>query len=109
MAPQVVYPHIVKDDGQPARLETHARIRVAQIVMDYIAYGWSVDEMCRHHPYLTLAETHAAMAYYYDHQEAIDQEIEAECRQVDEDRARALPSPFLLRMRAKGRLPRRIL
>jgi len=97
------YPHIVKEDGQPARLESHPRIRVAQIVMDYIAYGWSVDEMCNQHPYLTPAEGHAAMAYYYDHQTEIDQEIEDECRQVDEDLARAVPSPFLLRMRAQNR------
>ncbi|MGV2390713.1 MAG UNVERIFIED_CONTAM: DUF433 domain-containing protein [Microcystis novacekii LVE1205-3] len=24
--------------------------------MDYIAYGWSVEEICRQHLYLTLAE-----------------------------------------------------
>jgi hypothetical protein len=43
--------------------------------MDYLAHGWSAEEMCRQHPYLTPAEAHAAMAYYYDHAEEIDQEI----------------------------------
>lgn len=43
------YPHIEKSDNQPARLQRLPRIRVAQIVMDYLAYGWSVDEMCCQH------------------------------------------------------------
>ena len=43
------YPHIEKSDDQPAHLQRLPRIRVAQIVMDYIAYGWSVEEICRQH------------------------------------------------------------
>jgi len=27
--------------------------------------GWSVEEMCHQHPYLSLAEAHAAMAYSF--------------------------------------------
>src|SRR5688572_15245121 len=41
MVNAVAYPHIIKEDGKPARLERHPRIRVAQLVMDYLAYGWS--------------------------------------------------------------------
>src|SRR5690242_11278548 len=55
------YPHIIKVDGKPARLESHPRVRVAQIVMDYLAYGWSADEIHRQHPHLALSEVHAAM------------------------------------------------
>jgi len=104
VAIKVSYPHIEKHEGQPARLRRTPRVRVAQIVTDYLAYGWSVDEMCRHHPYLTPAEAHAAMAYYFDHQAEIDAEIKAESKQVEEARAKAPPSPFLVRMRAKGLL-----
>ena len=46
--------------------------------MDRITYEWSVEEMCEDHPYLKPAEAHAALAYYYDHKEEIDSEIEAE-------------------------------
>src|SRR5437867_3975046 len=55
--------HIEKIEGQPARLVRLPRIRVTQIVMDYLAHGWSPDEMCRHHLHLTPAEAHAAMTY----------------------------------------------
>jgi hypothetical protein len=61
------YPHIEKSDNQSARLQRLPRIRVAQIVINYLAYGWSVEEICRQHLYLTPAEAHAAMGYYFDH------------------------------------------
>ena len=37
MGSAIAYPHIIKEDGTPARLESHPRVRVAQIVMDYLA------------------------------------------------------------------------
>jgi len=98
------YPHIEKPSGEPARLARVPRVRVAQIVADYLAYGWSPEEMCRQHPYLTLAEAHTAMAYYFDHTEEIDRELAAEFAQSEKDRASSPPSPFVLRMRALGRL-----
>jgi uncharacterized protein (DUF433 family) len=98
----VAQEHIEKLAGQPARLSRLPRIRVAQLVMDYLAHGWSPDEMCRHYPHLAPAETHAAMTYYYDHQAEIDAEIRAELAEVRAAQASASPTPFELRMRAKG-------
>lgn len=98
------YPHIEKHENQPARLQRLPRIRVAQIVMDYLAYGWSVEEICRQHLYLKPAEAHAAMGYYFDHQEEIDQEITQEWQQVQECMTQAAKSPFYTRMKAKGLL-----
>jgi hypothetical protein len=102
MSIDVSYPHIEKLDAEPARLRRVPRLRVAQLAMDYLAHGWSPDEICRQYPYLQLAEAHAAMGYYYDHQEEIDGEIRDELAQIEADRAGASPSPFLVRMRVKG-------
>ena len=71
----ISYPYIEKEENQPARLQRLPRIRIAHIVMDYIAYGWSIEKICRQHLYLTLAEVYAVMGYYFDHQEEIDREI----------------------------------
>jgi hypothetical protein len=98
------YPHIEKTDSYSARLQRLPRIRVAQIVMDYLAYGWSVEEMCRQHPYLTQSEAHAAMGYYFDHQEEIDQEISQEWQQLQESTNQSVKSPFYVRMKARGLL-----
>lgn len=102
MALGLMYPHITKVEGEPARLERQPRLRVAQVVMDYLAHGWSPEEMCRQHPGLSMAEAHAAMLYYWDHQDEIDAEIDAEREEVERARATAPPSPFLARTRAQG-------
>jgi uncharacterized protein (DUF433 family) len=100
----VAHEHIEKLSGEPARLVRLPRIRVALIVMDYLAHGWSPDEMCRHYPHLTPAEAHAAMMYYYDHQSEIDEEIRTELAEVRTAQDSAAATPFELRMRAKGLL-----
>ena len=95
------YPHVVKNSGEPARLERLPRIRIAQIATDYLAYGWSAEEMIRQHPHLLQAEVHAALGYYYDHQPEIDAEIKADWQRAQSPRT-GPESPFLTRMRAKG-------
>jgi hypothetical protein len=70
----------------------------------YLAYGWSVEEMCRQHPYLTLSEAHAAMVYYFDHQDEVERDIRMEWEEAQQAKAQALPSPFFVRMRARGLL-----
>ncbi len=87
MAVEVTYPHIAKAPDGTAHLARVPRVRVAQIVMDYLIHGWSVEEMCRQYPYLKPAEAHAAMAYYYDHREEIEDEIARETREAERDRA----------------------
>lgn len=105
MTPQTIaYPHIDRLEGEPARLQRISRIRVAQIVMDYLAYGWSVEEIYRQHPYLHLAEIYAAMGYYFDHQAEIDAEINAEWECVKIELINAGKSNFALRMQARGLL-----
>jgi Protein of unknown function (DUF433) len=107
MPVEVSYPHIDKIEGSPARLKRLPRIRVAQIVIDYLNHGWSADEICLHYPHLKPAEVHSAMAYYFDHQPEIDGEIEEEQRLIAESQRNAKPTPAEQRLRAQGRLPAR--
>jgi uncharacterized protein (DUF433 family) len=102
MVNAIAYPHIVKENGKPARIENHPRVRVAQIVMDYLAYGWSADEIHRQHPHLALAEVHAALGYYYDHKAEIDAEIAAELEEVDRGLDTDTRSPVWLKLKAQG-------
>lgn len=51
------------------------RIRVSHIAYRYEREHESPDEIVRAYPHLTLAQVHAALAYYYSHQAAIDDEI----------------------------------
>ena len=104
MTIRIAYPHISKKEGQPAHLERLPRIRVAQIAMDYIAYGWSVEEMCRQYPYLRLSEAYAAMGYYFDNKEEIDADIRSEQAEYERARAESPDTPFVIRMKSSGLL-----
>lgn len=69
------YPHISEDSqvmsGSPCIAGT--RIRVMDLVRAYQA-GVPVEELQEYFSSraLTLSEIHAALAYYFDHQEALD-------------------------------------
>jgi hypothetical protein len=102
----ITYPRILKTESDAARLERMPRVRVSQIVIDYLNHGWSADEICIHYPHLKPAEVHSAMAYYFDHQAEIDAEIEGEQRLIEATRRQAKPTAFELRLRAQGVLPR---
>src|SRR5438552_13726460 len=102
MTTAIKYPHIVKEDGAAARLDAHPRTRVAMIVMDYRARGLGPEDIVRHYPYLTPAEVHAAMTYYYDHQQEIDTEIQAELELLERESKTIPPSPIWLKLKSKG-------
>ncbi|MBZ0170569.1 hypothetical protein MELA_00042 [Candidatus Methylomirabilis lanthanidiphila] len=59
--------------GKP-RIAGH-RITVHSIVIWHERIGKSVDEIAAEYD-LTLADIHAALAYYYDHRSEIDRDIE---------------------------------
>ena len=99
----VPYPHIFKDGSEPARLASMPRMKVSALVIEYLNWGWSPEEMCHQHPFLTLSEAYAVMGYYFDHQAEIDAEIEADDNAAQVAVAGATSSPLLLRLRGLSR------
>ncbi len=78
-------------------------IKVVEVVLDKIAYGWSPEEIHFQHPHLTLGQIHSALAYYWDHQEEIDRDIEQRLEFVEKLRQEATGhSKFKARLKAKG-------
>ena len=75
-----------------------ANTKVIEIVLDKLAYGWSPEETHFQHPHLSLAQIHAALSYYYDHQAEIEAEIEKRYQNVEALRERAKNSPFQKRL-----------
>jgi uncharacterized protein (DUF433 family) len=51
------------------------RIKVQHVAIWYERMGMSPDEIVSTWPHLTLADVHAALAYYYAHRERIDADI----------------------------------
>jgi uncharacterized protein (DUF433 family) len=93
--------HIVLDEKGIAWIEG-TRTKVVEIVLDHTAWGMSPSEIHDNYPPLTLAQIHAALAYYYDHKERFDAEM-AEAAKSDEAlRAASLDSPARRKLREKG-------
>lgn len=90
--------HIRVDEGGRAWIDA-TRVKVVEVVLDHLAYGWSADEIHEQHPHLSLAQIHAALAYYYDHQEDMDAQIQQDLKRVRELRASTGESPAQRRLR----------
>jgi hypothetical protein len=54
--------------------------------------GMSPDEIVTGHPTIALAQVHAALAYYYEHKQDIDADIEEGNRFVEEMKSKSPPS-----------------
>ena len=78
-----------------------SNVKVIEIITDHIAYGYSPEEIRLQYPHLSLAQVCAAFAYYHDHQEALDREIERRHQEVEALREQAPPSPARAGLRAK--------
>lgn len=90
--PTPVISHVYLDDQGVARIEG-TTTKVIQVALDKIALGWDADEIHTQHPDLSLGQIHSALAYYYDHQEELDAEIERRDREVERLRAQAGRQP----------------
>jgi uncharacterized protein (DUF433 family) len=95
------YEHIVLDDtGTPLISDT--TMKVIELVLEQIAYGWSAEELHFQHPYLSLGQIHSALAYYWDHKDELDQDIARRRAYVEELRRTTPPSPLVTRLKAQG-------
>lgn len=95
------YSHIVLNErGVPMIAGTTTK--VVEVVLDQLAEGWSAQEIHEQYPYLTLAQIHSALGYYWDHQEEIDQEIARQLEYVDAMQQAAPPSPLVERLTKQG-------
>ncbi len=79
-------------------------MKVVELVMAQIAYGWSPEELQFQHPYLTMSQIHSALAYYWDNKEELDADIKRREEYSEKLRREAGESPFVARLRAQGLL-----
>ena len=97
------HPHIRLDEQGVAWIDA-ANIKVIEVVLDRLAYGWSPEEIHFQHAELSLAQIHSALAYYYDHQSILEAEIASQEQTVRRLRSEAGESPLVNRLKARGLL-----
>jgi len=84
--------------------EAVANVKVIEVVKDWLAHGSSPEEMALQHPHLSLAQIHAALSHYYDHQTDYDLEVARELETWDARTIENRNSPIRRKLRAQGKL-----
>lgn len=97
---EICYEHIAIDEhGVPYIAGT--TMNVVELISEKLAYGWSPEEFLFQHPYLTLGQIHAALAYYWDRVEELEKDIANRQAKVKELQKQAPVPPLITRLRAQ--------
>ncbi len=100
-----IYEHVQIDAGG-VPIIAGTNMKVVELVMAQLAHGWSPEELHFQHPYLSLGQIHSALAYYWDHKEELDADIERRRQYAEKTRREAGPSPLANKLRDQGLLAR---
>ena len=75
--------HIKLDELGVAWIDD-TNVKVVEVVTDKLAYNSSPEEINAQYPHLSMSQIHAALAYYYDNQAELDEEIQRRWKQANE-------------------------
>lgn len=101
MAVETRYEHIeLNATGVPVISGT--TMKVIELVLAQIAHGWSPEELHFQFPHLSLGQIHSSLAYYWDHREQIDMEIERRLESVNRHKHITETTPLVTRLRTAG-------
>lgn len=67
-------PHLIGDSAGVVWIDDSG-YRVMDLVREHLAHGWGADILKENHPDLSLAQIHAALAWYYDHEAEMNDDI----------------------------------
>ena len=100
IVPPILSDFIVKTPGicgGRARI-AGTRIKVKHVYTWVERMGMTPAQIIVEYPHLTMAQVHAALAYYWSHPDEIFQEIEEEAKRVAELKSQAEPSQIQERL-----------
>lgn len=100
MLAETRYEHVVLNERVP--LISGTTMKVVELVLAQAAYGWTAEELHIQYSHLTLGQIYSALAYYWDHREELDVDIESRIRKVDAIRKSVSVPPLVQRLKDKG-------
>jgi uncharacterized protein (DUF433 family) len=101
MLAETRYEHVVLDESQVPMI-SGTTMKVIELVVAQAAYGWTADELHIQFPHLTLGQIYSALAYYWDHREELDKNIESRIRKADAIRDSMKVPPLIQRLKDQG-------
>jgi uncharacterized protein (DUF433 family) len=102
MSSRTAYKHVNIDERGRAFVEGTA-MKVADLILFQRTLGWSPEELHFQLPELSLAQIHSALAYYWDHRDVLDKQIEGEAVRIELMRKgnSAHQEPFVADLKAR--------
>jgi uncharacterized protein (DUF433 family) len=97
------YKYIELDEQQVPYI-AGTTMKVVELVEAQHAYGWSPEEIHMQHRYLSMGQIHSALAYYWDHQQELDADLERRFQHAEKLRREAGESVLAKKMRDQGLL-----
>lgn len=98
---EIRYEHIMLNEDRAPNI-AGTTMKLVELVVEQQACGWSSEELHFQHPYLTLEQIHSALAYYWDHREELDRDVQRRFERVNGMRRAAHPSPLVAWLKAQG-------
>jgi len=101
MLAETRYEHIVLNEAH-IPIITGTTMKVIELVLAQAAYGWSVEVLHIQFLHLSLGQIYSALAYYWDHREELESNIETRIQKTEQIRKSAPVSPLIKRLKDKG-------
>ncbi len=86
------YMHIQLQGNVPIIAGT--TMKVVELVTSHLTYGWSPEELHFQYPHIALSKIYSALAYYWDHKQEIDTDIQRRLDYAEQMRLNAPISPL---------------
>ncbi len=96
---------LIEIDEQVSLGSVIQRSRSLRSRLTKLVHGSSPEEIHFQYPHLSLAQVYAALAYYYDHQNELDSEIQRRLHEINEMAAHEATRPLQERLRKFRRGP----
>ncbi|MEH2388785.1 MAG: DUF433 domain-containing protein [Nostoc sp.] len=95
------YKHILIDEGNVPFIKEKS-MKVVELITSIHAYGWSPEELHFQYTHLSMSQIYSALAYYWEHKEEIDADMQRRFEYAERLRLEAGESPLSKRLRADG-------
>jgi uncharacterized protein (DUF433 family) len=90
---------LIEIDERGVAWISDTKVKVIEIALDKLVHGSSPEEIHFQYPHLSLAQVYAALAYYYEHQNELDSDIQRRWQEVNALAALEANTPLQQRLR----------
>src|ERR687885_1649192 len=89
----------IKLDARNVPVIEGTSMKIVELITSVKAYGWTPEELLESYPHLTLSKIYSALAYYWDHKQDLDADMQRRFEYAEKLRLEAGESPLAKKLR----------